>query len=80
MLCANKRNKSEEILNSGRMVVHIASAKIMKREWKISLYSFYGQLLDRSVCNFQSMKSPMELNSFFSRSFCYIIRFVTSTD
>ena len=30
--CANKRNKSVATLNSGRMVVHIASAKIKKRE------------------------------------------------
>ena len=63
--CTNKINKSVEALNSGRMVVHIVLAKITEHEWIISPYSFYGQLLDCSVCNFQSMKSPMELNSLF---------------
>ena len=42
--CANKRNKLMGTLNSGRMVVHIASAKIPKREESISPSSFYGQL------------------------------------
>ena len=74
---ANKKNKSVGTLNSGRMVVHIASAKITVREGSLSPYSFYGQMLDCSVCNFQSMNSPMELNSLFSKFFCYIIRFVT---
>ena len=64
-------------LNSGGMVMHIASAKITVREGNISRYSFYGQMLDCSVCNFQSMNSPMELNSLFSKFFCYITRFVT---
>ena len=31
-----------------------------------------------SVCNFQSMKSPMELNCLFSKFFCYITWFVIS--
>ena len=75
--CAKKRNKSVGTLNSGRMVVHIASAKITVREGNISRYSFYGQMLDCSVCNFQSMNSPMELNSLFSKFFCCITRFVT---
>ena len=75
--CANKRNKSVETLNSSRMVVHIASAKITEREESISPYSFYGQILDCSVCNFQSMNSSMKLNSLFSKFFCYITRFVT---
>ena len=75
--CANKKYKSVGTLNSGRMVVHIASAKITVREGSLSPYSFYGQILDCSVCNFQSMNSPMELNSLFSKFFCYIIRFVT---
>ena len=26
----------------------------------------------KTVCNFQSMKSPMELNSLLSKFFCYI--------
>ena len=31
-----------------------------------------------SVCNFQSMKSPVELNSLLSKLFCYITWFVVS--
>ena len=41
--CANKRSKSVGTLNSSQMVVHIASAKIQKRERSISRY---GQPLD----------------------------------
>ena len=33
-----------------------------------------------SVCNFQSMKSPVELNSLLSKFFCYITWFVISPD
>ena len=33
-----------------------------------------------AVCNFQPMKSPMELNSLFSKLFCYITCFVLSPD
>ena len=43
--CANKRNTSLGT-NSGRMAVHIASAKIPKYEESISPPSFYGQLPD----------------------------------
>ena len=32
------------------------------------------------VCNFKSMKSPMELNSLLSKLFCYITRFVISPE
>ena len=78
--CAHRRNKLMVTLNSGRMVVHIASAKITKHEGSISPYSFYGQMLDCSVCNFQSMNSPMEFNSLFSKFFCYITGIVTSPD
>ena len=78
--CANKRNKSVGTLNSGRMVVHILLLRLKSRsvsgEGSISPYSFYGQMLDCSVCNFQYMNSPMEL-SLFSKFFCYITRFVT---
>ena len=73
--CVSKRNKSVETLNSGRMVVHIALAKITVREGSISPYSFCGQMLDCSVCDFQSMNSPMELNRLFSKFFCYIYIF-----
>ena len=38
--CANKRHKSVGTLYSGRMVVHIASAKITECEASISPYSF----------------------------------------
>ena len=69
--CANKRNKSVETLNSSRMVVHIASAKITEHKGSISPYSFYGQILDCSVCNFQSMNSSMKLNSLFSKLLLY---------
>ena len=34
----------------------------------------------RPVCNFQSMKSPVEQNSLLSKLFCYITWFVISTD
>ena len=33
-----------------------------------------------TVCNFQSMKSPVELNSLFSKFFCYITWFIISPD
>ena len=32
----------------------------------------------KAVCNFQSMKSPVEQNSFLSKLFCYITWFVIS--
>ena len=44
--CAYKRNKSVGTLNSGRMVVHIDSAKMPQHEGSISPSSFYGQLPD----------------------------------
>ena len=33
-----------------------------------------------AVCNFQSMKGPVELNSLFSKYLCYITWFVISPD
>ena len=42
--CSIKRNKSVGTLNSGRMAVHIASAKILESEGSVSPSSFYGQL------------------------------------
>ena len=33
-----------------------------------------------TVCNFQSMKSPVEMNSFLSKFFCYATWFVISPD
>ena len=44
--CANKRNKSVGTLNSGQIVVHIASAKIPEPEVSISPSNIYGKLLD----------------------------------
>ena len=42
--CGNKRNKSVGNLDSGRMGMHISSAKIPKTEESISPSSFYAQL------------------------------------
>ena len=44
--CANERYKSVGTLNSGWMVMYIASVKIPEREGSISSSSFYGQLPD----------------------------------
>ena len=60
--CAIKGNNSVGTLNFGRMVVHIASAKIMEREGSISPYSFIGKC--STVQN-----SPMELLAFSQNSF-----------
>ena len=38
------------------------------------------QNLNFSICNFQSMKSPVELNSFFLKFFCYITWFDETGD
>ena len=46
---------------------------------KEKLYRQYWDV-SNSVCNFQSMKSPVELNSLFSKFFCYITWFVISSD
>ena len=40
LACANKRNKSVGTLNSGRMVVRIASAKITESKGSVSSYQF----------------------------------------
>ena len=40
--CANKRNKSVGKLHFGRVVVHIALAKIQECKGSISPSSFYG--------------------------------------
>ena len=42
------------------------------------LFSKKSEFQSNSVCNFQSMKSPVELNSLFSEFFCYITWFVIS--
>ena len=36
--------------------------------------------LFNTVCNFQSMKIPVQLSSLFSKFFCYVTWFVTSPD
>ena len=43
---------------------------------RLSVSFDYG--LNQAVCNFQSMKSPVELNSLLSKLFCYITWFVIS--
>ena len=35
---------------------------------------------DNTVCNFQSMKTPVELNSLLLKFFCYTTWFVISPD
>ena len=49
------------------------------------LYFFYRISSNKcrasnTVCNFQSMKSPVELNSLLSKFFCYITWYVISPD
>ena len=39
-----------------------------------------AMLIHHAVCNFQSMKSPVELNDLLSKFFCYITWFVISSD
>ena len=50
--------------------------------WPIfsSVFDTVNFRLNKSVCNFGSMKSPAELNSLFSKFFCYIIWSVISLD
>ena len=39
---------------------------------KNNTYSTHAQEVHKTVCNFQSMKTPVELNSLLSKVFCYI--------
>ena len=48
--------------------------------WKIIFTFLENRINHYSVCNFQSMKSPVEHNSFLSKLFCYIIWFVILPD
>ena len=47
------------------------------KSWLLLIFSIF---LPNSVCNFQSMKTPLELNSLFSNFFRYITWFVVSPD
>ena len=59
-------------LNETRNVLWHESCKCVCRLNSSVCYS--------TVCNFQSMKSPVELNSLLSKFFCYITWFVISPD
>ena len=45
-----------------------------------SLYFKDSFIFQSTVCNFQSIKTPVELNILLSKFFCYITWFVISTD
>ena len=42
--------------------------------------TYNANQISYTVCNFESMKSPVELNSLLSKFFCYITWFVISSD
>ena len=54
------------------------------KKWKLNeeedIASTIVAVTANTVCNFQSMKSPVELNSLLSEFFCYITWFVISPD
>ena len=50
------------------------------REYILFCLRNFSFTVTYSVCNFQSMKSPVELNSLLSKLFCYITWFVISSD
>ena len=45
----------------------------------ICILEFYLRELPETVCNFHSMKTPVELNSLLSKFFCHVIWFVIWT-
>ena len=68
--------------NGGGLIEFVRKGFICKRLKKIEPKSsevIYSEFII-SVCNFQSMKSPVELNSLFSKLFCYVTWFVISPD
>ena len=68
--CAHKRNKSVGMtLNSGRMVVHIASAKIPEPEGSTSPYSFMGNCLTIQFVIFNPWAVPWNWIAFSQISF-----------
>ena len=80
----NKKNHTHQIemsLNSSEEDSHhLSKLQEQNREEyedaaeEVEVFEF------NSVCNFQSMKSPVELNSLFSKFFCYTTWFVISPD
>ena len=58
-------NKSSDI-NTTIAIDHIVTKSLLPLNYNMNRNNI-------PVCNFQSMKSPMELNSFFLELFCYII-------
>ena len=50
------------------------------RKWTVAMGCMKKMYPLLSVCNFQSMKSPMEPNSLLSKSFCCITLLVISPD
>ena len=61
-------------------ILYFVFAFFQKCLWKIIFTFLENRINHYSVCNFQSMKSPMEHNSFLSKLFCYIIWFVILPD
>ena len=58
--------------------VHICMFSCHLHYQKVNIFSSTNRL--HTVCNFQSMKTPVELNSLLSKFFCYITWFVISPD
>ena len=76
-----KKKKFSRICN---FLFSMETFKTIQTIDKMCLYTFElrkrRNFLLRSVCNFQSMKSPMEVNSLLSKFFCYITWFVIPPD
>ena len=63
------------------MPATLLKMKYSKLQFKLIHTNFHScQILQYTVCNFQSMKSSVELNSLLSKFFCYITWFVISLD
>ena len=69
MVVHKRKVKWKRTIYFSRMVVCILFRLKSRSSREFSPYSFYGKMLDCSVCNFQSMKSPMELIAFSQNSF-----------
>ena len=62
------------------LLVHFI-VKERTQESEIDCEILLETILDtETVCNFQSMKSPVELNRLLSKFFCYMTWFVISPD
>ena len=55
-------------------------ARLSQHGWYIIIWVIFLRKVVFSVCNFQSMKTPVELNSLLWKFFCYITWFVISPD